>query len=234
MAVSPRSSPTVRAVQGRPLSACGVCSGPGPASDCGLSYQQSLQLTVCHRDATHTCTRTHTRSSCVTPSRASGARVVTGLTSRGGLTGHTPLFPGTFYSISLAACPHEDKGSGVLWLPEGLLWPRDLGWPGQVPARCTRGMLAMQRCQHPSAARLPWDPSCSAHRPSRRWAACVPWTSVHPTVPGFPGDRAQRCSRWMVFSWTKTWEVIRLAVTDELSTSSPASSRPWETHRKTI
>lgn len=183
---------------------------------------------------THACTSTHTCSSCVTPSRVSRARVVTALSSRGRLTGHTPLFPGTFYSISLAAWPHEDEGSGVPRLTEGLPRDRHLGRPGRVPARCTWGLLAVHRCQHPSAARLLWDPTCSAHRPSRRWAACVPWTSAHPTVPGFPRDRAQRRSRWMVFSWTETWEAIRLAVTDELSISSPASSRPWEMHRKTI
>lgn len=161
-----------------------------PQTTAGAS-QLSLWLSVCHRDAAHACTSTHACSSCVTPSRVSRARVVTALSSRGGLTGHTPLFPGTFYSISLAAWPHEDEGSGVPRLTEGLPRDRHLGRPGRVPAGRTRGLLAVHRSQHPSAARLLWAPTCSAHRPSRRWAACVPWMSAQPTVPGFPRDSSE-------------------------------------------
>ena len=66
-------------------------------------------------------------------------------------------------------------------------------WTG--PSRCARGMLTVHRCQHPSAACLPWDPSCSAHRlqPTvgslRARDVCTPYS---PRVPGTQSSEMQQ------------------------------------------
>lgn len=171
----------------------------------------------------------------------SGAPGVTGFASwRWAYRPHPSYSRGTSFPVRLNACPHKDKGKlrhGIRECPMAH-WGGCSGTPGP-PWTCHGahpwGVLGCTQVLMPLCCASDVRPRVALPAdPRQQWAVCMPFdVPAPPTVPGAPETRETCADRWC-FPGPRSGRLIRLEVTDELSTSASASSRPWETHKKTI